>query len=154
MQSSSAHVRPVAAEHGTPKASINSRRSRLPPPSVSVVSARSFGESIWVMETDLPQMLPSGEAAHPCRACATARGRKYLHARGDRGTLCWQRRHAPPAFFCKHTMWRTQMCGMRQKMFTAGAKPENTCFCPVNNLLAISTRTLASCQNKQRPGLG
>jgi len=146
MQSSSAHVRPVAAENGTllprtcswreqgglagkvsmrtkktrpvmepsllmmePKASINSRRSRLPPPSVSAASKRSFSERIWVMEMELPSdsPLPSGEET--CSSLPSLRDGKKTgnvhsakpkHACGDRGT---------------HPRWRTQLCGMQDR---------------------------------------
>jgi len=90
-----------------PKASINSRRSRLPPPSVSAASKRSFSERIWVMEIELPSdsLLPSCEAA--CSSLPSLRDGK------DKGDVHSAKpKHAGQS---THPRWRTQSCGMQDR---------------------------------------
>ena len=92
-----------------PNASMNSCRSRLPPPSVSARSKRSLSERIWAMEIEpspaswgSSSFLPAGRA----RGGAAGRrgggkaGRQRVWAAvpdSEQGTTGWQRRRAAPA---------------------------------------------------------
>jgi len=139
MQGNSAHVRPVEAENGTPKASS---RSRLPPPSVSVVSTRSFSESIWVMEIDCCKCCPLVRQLILAEPARRQEKKIFTCTRGQRHALLATTTRTSGVLLQTNNVADSNMRHDAENVHSWCKARKYVCPCKhVNNLLAISTRT-------------